>query len=135
MTKARSLQKPPKNKTAILYTRIASIGQNGIGNLSLQAQEEKLRNYCLKEKLDVVKVYYDIGSGHDFDRPQFQNFLKDLEMKKIGADFFLFDTIDRFGFDLLEVKQMDDRLRKLGITPKSIEPVTVTYIAIVELKK
>ena len=133
-TKALTSQKQPKRKTAILYTRVSS-RQIDRPDKSLLAQETKLREYCKKENIEVIKVYHDLGSGMHFKRPEFLKFLKELKAGTLKADYFLFTSIDRFCRRLDCIHQMHHQLKKLGITTKAIENVNLVYFAAFEVKQ
>ena len=122
-----------KRKTAVLYTRVAS---RHITNpdQSLLAQETKLREYCKKEKIEVIKVYEEIAGGMNFNRPEFKKFVKELKAGTVKADYFLFTSIDRFCKRLDTLHQMHFELIGMGITPKAIENVEVIYFAALEVK-
>ena len=131
--KVPTSKKRPKRKTAVLYTRVAS-RKIAKPDQSLLAQEIKLREYCEKENIEVIKVYHDSGSGMDFKRPEFRKFLKELKAGTLNADYFLFTSIDRFCRRLDGIYKMHHELKGLGITPKAIEDVRVVYFAALEVK-
>jgi len=131
--KAPTSKKRLKKKTAVLYTRKASC-ELGKPNKHLMNQEKKLREYCKKKNIKVVKVIYDFGSGLDFNRPEFESFLKELKDGMVKADYFLFTSIDRFCRRLDLLHKMHYQLIRMGIKPKAIESVNLVYFAAFEVK-
>jgi DNA invertase Pin-like site-specific DNA recombinase len=53
-------RKKPKNNKAIGYVRVSDVKQVDEG-MSLEYQEEKIRNYCKVKDLELVKVLIDPG--------------------------------------------------------------------------
>lgn len=72
------------NNKAGIYIRVSTEDQAREG-FSLGEQEEKLRSLCAYKEYDVYKVYCDAGiSAKDMEhRPQFNNYVKELEDKNI----------------------------------------------------
>lgn len=101
-------------KKAVIYTRVSTDEQKEKG-FSLQDQEARLRKYCLHNNISVEKHYQDDHSAKDFNRPQFQQFLKDINEKKIKPNIFLCVRTDRFSRNAAASMLMIEQLRKLGI--------------------
>ncbi len=97
-----------------LYTRVSTDEQKKQG-FSLQEQERSLRHYAEKNKFNVIAHYQDDYSAKDFNRPQFKQFLQDVESKRIRPKILLCVRIDRFSRNLHDSLEMQVRLKKLGI--------------------
>lgn len=81
---------------AALYCRLSSddayLGESG----SIQTQRALLTQYCKENNFAVYDTYADDGfSGTNFDRPDFQRMLTDLENHK--ANLVIVKDLSRFG--------------------------------------
>ena len=81
---------------AALYCRLSSddayLGESG----SIQTQKALLTQYCMENNYPIYDVYADDGfSGTNFDRPDFQRMLLDLEQHK--ANMVIVKDLSRFG--------------------------------------
>ncbi|ABG57345.1 recombinase family protein [Cytophaga hutchinsonii] len=107
-------------KKAVIYSRVSTDEQAQLG-YSLRDQERCLRLFCEKNDLEVVHHYQDDHSAKDFNRPQFQQFLRDVKSKRIKVDYFVCLKQDRFSRDTrLALNSVHD-LEKLGVTVKYVE--------------
>ncbi len=107
-------------KKAILYVRVSTDEQADRG-FSLQHQEERLRNYCQLQGIDVVGFYREDHSAKSFERPEFTKLLGTLKKDKKLADLLLFLKWDRFSRNAADAYYMISTLNKLGIEPQAIE--------------
>ena len=69
-----------------IYCRLSqddgSAGESG----SMQTQKTLLTQYCKEHSIHVADYYCDDGwSGTNFDRPEFQRMLEDIEAGKINT--------------------------------------------------
>lgn len=69
-----------------IYCRLSqddgSAGESG----SIQTQKTLLTQYCKEHSIHVADYYCDDGwSGTNFDRPEFQRMLEDIEAGKINT--------------------------------------------------
>ena len=69
-----------------IYCRLSqddgSAGESG----SIQTQKTLLTQYCKEHNIHVADYYCDDGwSGTNFDRPEFQRMLEDIEAGKINT--------------------------------------------------
>ena len=74
------------NKHAVIYARLSS--EDGLDDvsLSIQNQIEICKNYASCNDFIIDEVYYDDGySGTNFNRPEFQRLIKDIECNKVKA--------------------------------------------------
>ncbi|GAA4339578.1 recombinase family protein [Flaviaesturariibacter amylovorans] len=107
-------------KKAILYVRVSTDEQADRG-FSLQHQEERLRQYCALQQIEVVDFYREDHSAKTFERPQFQKLLGRLKKEKKLANLLLFLKWDRFSRNAGDAYGMINTLNKLGIEPQAIE--------------
>src|SRR4051812_23185049 len=76
----------------VVYCRVSSAGQEE--NSSLSTQEQKCREYALKNGWDVVDVYRDVHTGAElFERPKLGR-LREMVRAK-GANIVLIYALDR----------------------------------------
>ncbi|MEF3305345.1 recombinase family protein [Paenibacillus sp. GYB003] len=112
---------------AVIYTRVSTEEQKNGGN-SLQAQEDELIKYAEQKGLKVVRVYCDGGySGKDFNRPEFQKMMKDLEKGEFQIILaWRVDRISRNNKDVLTLIENELRPRncKLLISIGDIDSST-----------
>ena len=111
---------------AILYVRVSTDEQADKG-YSLQHQEERLRNYCSVQGIEVVAFFREDHSAKTFERPQFNNLLEFIKKNKRAADLLLFLKWDRFSRNAGDAYFMINNLNKLGVEPQAIEqPLDLT---------
>lgn len=68
----------------------------------LDAQEQRVIDYCTSKGIEITKTFKDIKSGINFDRKEFNDLLLEIIQSKI--DLLVIENKDRlcrFGFDLL----------------------------------
>lgn len=107
-------------KKAILYIRVSTDEQAERGH-SLANQEEKLRNYCAQNGIEVAGLYREDHSAKTFERPQFTKLLEGLKKNKGSANLLLFLKWDRFSRNAPDAYAMISVLKKLGVEPQAIE--------------
>lgn len=107
-------------KRAIIYVRVSTDEQADKG-YSLQHQEERLRQYCALQNIQVVAFFREDYSAKTFERPEFQKLLGRLKKEKKMADLLLFLKWDRFSRNAGDAYGMISTLNKLGIEPQAIE--------------
>ncbi len=105
---------------AILYIRVSTDEQAEKG-YSLKHQEERLRQYCQHQQIEVIAVYKEDHSAKTFERPEFNKLLAFLKKNKGCADFLLFLKWDRFSRNAGDAYAMINQLNKLGVEPQGIE--------------
>ena len=101
-------------RQAIIYTRVSTDDQKDYG-FSLQDQERSLKAYCRRENIDIVAHYQEDHSAKDFNRPEFQKMLSDVQKKRVIADLFLCVRNDRFSRNAFETLKMLQEFKKLGL--------------------
>jgi site-specific DNA recombinase len=107
-------------KKAIIYVRVSTDEQAEKG-YSLQHQEERIRQYCQFQQIEVVGFYKDDHSAKTFNRPAFTELLAYLKKNRGIADLFLFLKWDRFSRNAGDAYGMINQLNKLGVEPQAIE--------------
>lgn len=107
-------------KKAIIYVRVSTDEQAEKG-YSLQHQEERIRNYCLHQNIEVVGFYKEDHSAKSFNRPAFTTLLALLKKNKNVASLLLFLKWDRFSRNAGDAYGMINQLNKLGVEPQAIE--------------
>ena len=107
-------------RKAIIYVRVSTDEQAEKG-YSLQHQEERLRQYCKFQNIEVVGFYKEDHSAKTFERPAFKELLVFLKKNRGLADLFLFLKWDRFSRNAGDAYGMINQLNKLGAEPQAIE--------------
>ncbi len=107
---------------AALYIRVSTEEQAEEG-FSIPAQAKQLSDYCIKNDIDVYKIYADEGiSGQKENRPQFQRMIKDAEKKLF--DIILVHKFDRFARKVELSQRIKRQLKSAGVNVVSItEPI------------
>jgi len=102
-----------KQKAAI-YVRVSTEDQVKLG-ISLEAQEESLKNYSSALGYELFKIYKDEGrSGKDIKgRPAMQELLHDAELRKFQAIFIY--KLDRFSRSLMDLITTIEKLKEWNI--------------------
>ncbi len=93
-------------KTA-LYLRLSRDDDNAGESNSIATQRMMLRRYAEQHNLDVVDEYVDDGySGTNFDRPDFQRMINDIEAGLINC--VVTKDLSRLGRNYIEVGQYQE---------------------------
>lgn len=88
------------NCRAALYIRLSKEDENEGPSQSVQNQEALLRAFAQQHKLTVYDTYIDDGwSGTNFDRPNFQRMIADIEAKKVNL--VITKDLSRLGRDYI----------------------------------
>ena len=75
----------PMDYHAALYIRLSKEDENEGPSQSVQNQESLLREFVKQQRLNVYDTYIDDGwSGTNFDRPDFQRMIADIEAKRVN---------------------------------------------------
>ena len=92
-----------EKKKAYMYTRVSTAMQ--VDGYSLDAQEEEIREYCERNKIDIVGSYSDKGkSGSTIvGREQFQKMLDDIEGNEDGISYVIVYKLSRFGRNAYDI--------------------------------
>ena len=88
---------------------------------SLDIQLEQLTTYCNRNDINILKHYREDHSAKDFNRPEFQNFLKYAKKNKDSIDLLLVTSWDRFSRNITDAFIILRELETLGIQVQAIE--------------
>ncbi len=89
----QTTKNPP---TVFGYCRVSTQSQED--NTSLQNQQDSIKAYCRSQNWHLARIFVDIATGKDFDRPQF----KKMEEHLSGIKGIVCYKIDRFSRSLLD---------------------------------
>ena len=107
-------------RKAIIYVRVSTEEQSEKG-YSLAHQEERLRNYCKQNSIEIAGFYKEDHSAKTFERPAFNELLTFLKRNKRAVDLLLFLKWDRFSRNAGDAYGMINTLNKLGVEPQAME--------------
>ncbi|RYZ27118.1 MAG: recombinase family protein, partial [Chitinophagaceae bacterium] len=111
---------------AYLYIRVSTDEQAEKG-YSQKHQDDRLRQHCEHQGIEIVDSFWEDYSGKTFDRPEFNKLMEHLKKHRSSADLLLFLKWDRFSRNVAESYVMISRLAKMGIEPQAIEqPLDMT---------
>lgn len=98
---------------ASIYTRVSTLEQAQKG-YSLQAQEQKAREYCEYQGYTVEGIYCDDGfSGKDLNRPAISNLINLVKAQK--TDIIIIYKLDRISRRVRDVIDLVEMLTNKGI--------------------
>lgn len=84
-----------------IYLRLSQEDQNAGQSESITNQRDYVTRYVVEQNWNIVDVYIDDGwSGLNFDRPDFQRLISDIEKKKI--DLVITKDLSRLGRDYIQ---------------------------------
>ncbi len=87
-----------------IYARVSSSENKS----NLDAQAERLVNYCMARGYKIDKIVKEVGSGLNDERPKLESLLKDRSIKVIVVEHK--DRFSRFGLNYIQqLLEMDDR--------------------------
>ena len=90
----------PMDYHAALYIRLSKEDESEGPSQSVQNQESLLREFVQQHRLSVYDTYVDDGwSGTNFDRPDFQRMITDIEAKKVNM--VITKDLSRLGRDYI----------------------------------
>ena len=108
-------------RTADIYIRVSTDEQADKG-YSQRDQDDRLKQYCEKNGIQVRKVMFEDYSAKTFNRPQWTRYLAEIRKQKgRGADLILFTKWDRFSRNAGDAYQMISILKRMEIEPQAIE--------------
>ena len=98
-----------------IYCRLSVEDETINESESIQTQKAILTDYCEKHGFHIVDYYVDDGeTGTNFERPEFQRMLSDIESGKINT--VLCKDLSRFGRNYYEAgRYLDDYFVEKGI--------------------
>ena len=91
-----------------LYTRLSVEDESNNESTSIQTQKAMLTDYCRERGYRIVDYYVDDGeTGTNFERPEFQRMLRDIEAGKINT--VICKDLSRFGRNYYEAGMYLDK--------------------------
>ena len=91
-----------------LYARLSVEDENNNESTSIQTQKAMLADYCRERGYRIVDYYIDDGeTGTNFERPEFQRMLRDIEAGKINT--VICKDLSRFGRNYYEAGMYLDK--------------------------
>jgi site-specific DNA recombinase len=103
------MKKYGKRLKAVMYYRISKRVKNNV-----RMQRKICKEYCLKQKIGIVKEYVDKGvSGVTVNRPALKRLLKDIEGKKFNC--VIVYKIDRLGRNFSHLNDLIKDFNERGI--------------------
>ncbi|MBQ9720354.1 MAG: recombinase family protein [Oscillospiraceae bacterium] len=110
-----------KHKLAYTYIRLSSEDTNEGESASISNQRNIIQSYCEREGITILHEYVDDGwSGSNFERPGFQQMIRDLE--RGNANMVITKDLSRLGRDMAESSYYAETY----FPERGIEYVTVT---------
>lgn len=114
-------------RAVVGYIRVSSEEQKKSG-LSIEAQEEKIKQYAGIKDLRLVKVYRDEAeSGKDMNRPSMREIMERIEAGKIGH--LVVYKLDRLTRSLADLSHLLVLFDKKDITLSSVQETIDTSTA------
>ena len=103
----------------VIYNRVSTEeqGENGV---SLQAMESACRAFIVSQGGQLIKIYTDVKSGGDLNRPHLQELLQDIKNNAIPIDTILVWRLDRLGRSMKHLIEMITQLEEKGIGFRSL---------------
>jgi DNA invertase Pin-like site-specific DNA recombinase len=88
---------------------------------SQKHQDDRLKQYCAYNNIEIMGIYWEDYSAKTFNRPDFNKMLTHIKKHRNSADLLLFLKWDRFSRNIAEAYAMINQLNKLGVEPQAIE--------------
>jgi DNA invertase Pin-like site-specific DNA recombinase len=110
-------------KRAVIYTRVSSTDQ--VEGTSLETQERSCREYCAREKMEVVELFSDRGeSAKTADRPKFQDMVRFSNAKANLVNYVVVYRLDRLARNNHDYAVYTAALARRGVAIRSAtEPI------------
>ena len=100
-----------KNKTwAVAYLRTAIL-ENGDFS-KIQQQKQEVEKYCIENGLSLKKVFWDVGSGANFNRKGWNDLVEYISSSNGAINFILSTEPSRICRNLPLFIQETDKLKK-----------------------
>ncbi len=109
-----------KGKTAVLYRRVSTTDQKVFGN-SLNDQKHRLREYCDKRGVVVMREFEEDCSAKDFNRPEFSKLMEFIIANRGKVNYLLVTKWDRFARNSRESLNEIEALKALGVEVNCID--------------
>lgn len=90
---------------AIAYARYTAADQ--LNQISIHnPQEEIIRSYCAENNIELLEVFYDIGSGLNFQRPGWESLIAFLTEHRNEINFLVVSSSDRISRNNFDAQDM-----------------------------
>ena len=84
------------DKLKVIYARVSGPDQRE----HLKNQIKSIKNYCASNNIEIDEIISDVGSGLNYERPNWNSLLKEVEDFHISDIYVTYkDRFIRFGFD------------------------------------
>jgi site-specific DNA recombinase len=111
--------KKERGNGAVLYVRV-STDEQASGSQNLSHQEQRCRDFCKREGLEVMAVFVDPGeSARSADRPEFQKMLAFCKKHRREVRCVVVQDLSRFARNLLDQVQTMGDLMSVGVSLRS----------------
>ena len=105
-------------KTAVAYARFSSNNQR---EESIDAQLRAIKEYCAKEKIDLIAEFKDEAiSGKTDNREDFQNMIRQLLKGSLSVDYVLVHKFNRFARNKYDSALYKKKLKDIDIKVISV---------------
>ena len=89
------------NNKVVVYARVSSHDQKKKGDLD--RQKNRLLEYCIKQKYDILSIFEEVGSGMNDKRSKLRQLFKLIDSNKIRKVVVEHkDRLTRFNFSIYE---------------------------------
>lgn len=102
-----------------IYNRVSTEDQ-GESGVSLEAMEASCRAYVASQGGQLVKVYTDVKSGANMNRPHLQELLRDIQSHSVPIDVVLVWRLDRLSRSQVDTLKLIDFFTKHKVAFKSV---------------
>lgn len=119
--------KNKKEEKVVIYCRVSST----VNKSNLEAQKERLVNYCAAKGYAVEKIITEFGSGLNDKRPKLQKLLEDGDYTKIVIEHK--DRLTRFGFNYMDVllKSQGKTIEVINNVDTDKEDIVQDFVSII----
>lgn len=105
-------------KTAVAYARFSSNNQR---EESIDAQFRAIREYCAKERIELIAEFKDEAiSGKTDDRADFQNMIRQLLKGNLSVDYVLVHKFNRFARNKFDSAFHKKKLKEINVRVVSV---------------
>jgi DNA invertase Pin-like site-specific DNA recombinase len=105
---------------AIIYIRVSTTEQAELG-YSLKTQEQQCRDYAIRNKYDILKIFIEKGeSAKTVNRTELNNMLEYARTNKNKIDVLIIHKMDRLSRNMFDSLSIRITLDKYSIALKSV---------------
>jgi len=119
---------------AAIYARTKSLKQID-KNEKITEHLSYLEAYCKQQNLKVVRRYYDIGKGKDYEAIGWKKLLEELESGSVKVKRLVCSSTDRHSQNIMEIMQLIQRINQRGIQIIFIDEQIISELEIGYRKK